>query len=146
MGHYCAEMFPNGEDRDFSYRWAKYQQECAREIEEIISKNPIKFEEIKLGEKLSLYAPLKSLSKIRFDNEGEFHKIRELFDCRMKYYSWGLWALSYIDDFTVYDKRVDLYRETEKHPLIRINKINREFDWLQYWVGVKYFEKKVSSQ
>jgi hypothetical protein len=150
MGHYYAEMFPNGEDHTFHQRYFDYQRECGKEIDDIIQKNPIKFEEINIGDELTIYEPLKGLSKITFDKKEERHKIRELFDCRAKYYGWDLWALAHTDNFTVYDKRVDIYRDIEKNPLIRISAPPKQFgkyapiDWVtvQHWVSPKYFQKK----
>jgi len=151
MGHYYAEMFPNGRDTTFDQRYFDYQRECGKEIDKIIRKNPIKFEEVNIGDGLTLYEPLKGLSAIRFDDEGEFHKIRDLFSCRAKYYNLNLWSLATCDNFTVYDKRVDTYHDTEKHPLIRIDIPAKnipgrlkiiDFPVFQHWVSIKYFQKK----
>ncbi len=142
MGHYYGEMFPRGEDKTFHQRWADYQRECAIEISEIIKNNPIKFEEVNIGDELTLYAPLKELSKVRFDNEGEFRRIRELFGARAKFYGFEMWALSWGDNFKVHDKReVKNNLENKTYPQVRIDK-SRDFDFPQYWVGIKYFSKK----
>lgn len=149
MGHYYGDMFPHGEDKTFDFRYARYKQACAREISEIVKGNPIKFEEIEIGDGLTLYEPLKGLSKIRFDNKGEFHKIRELFSSRAKCYDWDFWSLVYCDNFTCYDKRIDICRERE-FPLIRISSPPQQVgkynpvDWpvFQHWVSPKYFRKK----
>jgi hypothetical protein len=150
MGHYYAEMFPRGKDNTFYQRWADYQRERAIEIEKIISKNPIEFEEIEIGEKLFIYAPLKGISKISFDNDKDFPLIRSLFSSSEHYYGWSLWPLATGDNFTVYDKRVDVYRETEKHPLLRISSPPEphgkypafDFSTFQHWVSPKFFQKK----
>jgi hypothetical protein len=150
MGHYYAEMYPNGEDHDFGTRWANYQKKRATEINKIISQNPIEFEEISIGDKLSIYAPLKGLSKIRFNDQGEFLPIRDLFDCRSRYYSWEMWNLALFDEFTVYDKKeVKDSLGGKTHSQIRTNVIPREgsnynLDWpmFEHWISIKYFQKK----
>ncbi len=140
MGHYYAEMFPNGEDKTFGFRWADYQKACAREISDIIKENPIKLDEVEIGDELTLYEPLKGLSKIRFDDEGEFHKIRELFGSRAKYSSWEFWSLANCDNFTCYDKRI-VTCDGKEFPEVRTDK-PRKFDWPQFWLPLKYFQKK----
>ena len=141
MGHYAAEMSPDGEDKTFDQRWVNYQRACAIEISKLVRNNPIKFEEINIGDELTLYSPLKELSKIRFDNRGEFHRIRELFGCRAKVYSFEMWTLYWADKFRVYDKReVKDNLENKTFPQIRIDK-PRIFDFPQFWVGIEYFEK-----
>jgi hypothetical protein len=134
MGHYCAEMFPNGEDRDFSYRWAKYQQACAREINKIISRNPIQFEKVVVGERVNLYSPLNRLSQVRFDDDKP-HIIKEFFGSSARYYGPEMWALSDNRDFVVYDKRKgDL--------TFRISPIlNNCIDMFPAWIYFRYFEK-----
>ena len=142
MGHDYAEMFPSGEDLTFNQRWVNYQRRCAREISEIIKDNPITFEELNIGDELTLYAPLKGLSKIRFDNKGEFHRMRELFGCREKVYSFEMWTLYWADDFKIYDKRETKDNlENKTFPQIRIDK-PRIFDFPQFWINIQYFEKK----
>ncbi len=142
MGHYYAEMFPDGEDKTFDQRWADYQKACAIEISNLVRNNPIKPEEINIGDELTLYFPLKELSKIRFDNRGEFHRIRDLFGCRAKVYSFEMWTLYWADNFKIYDKReVKDNLENKTFPQVRIDK-PRIFDFPQFWVNIQYFEKK----
>jgi len=133
MGHYRSEMFPNGKDREFKQRWVRYQQACAREIEEIISKNPIKFKEVFVVEKVRLYSPLNKLSKIIFDDD-EPRAIKELFGSSANYYSPEMWPLAWGGNFVVYDKR-------ENDLSLRINEIPKDsFDLFPAWVNMKYFE------
>ena len=126
MGHYAAEMSPDGEDKTFDQRWADYQRACAIEISKLVKNNPIKFEEINIGDELTLYSPLKELSKIRFDNRGEFHRIRELFGCRAKVYSFEMWTLYWADKFRVYDKR-EVRDNLEKKLFRRLELTSPEF-------------------
>jgi len=94
-----------------------------------------------------LYSPLKELSKIRFDNKGECHKIRELFRAEAHFYDAIMWQLAWIDNFTIYDKREISYENKNhvtKYPQIKISKplegiIIPLFD---DWINLKYFEKK----
>ena len=126
MGHYAAEMSPDGEDKTFDQRWVNYQRACAIEISKLVRNNPIKFEEITIGDELTLYSPLKELSKIRFDNRGEFHRIRELFGCRAKVYSFEMWTLYWADKFRVYDKR-EVRDNLEKKLFRRLELTSPEF-------------------
>jgi hypothetical protein len=143
MGHYYCDMFPNGRDETFYSRYAKYKQDRRGEIDDIISENPIKYKEIKIGDKLTLYAPLKGLSKIRFDDKGEFHKIREAFELSSQIYGISMNLLSSCNRFTVYDKRkMKINPENTKWYEIRIDEPSKKFlDWLPYWVDIEYFEK-----
>ena len=148
MGHYYAEMFPNERDDTFDFRYAKYKQECAREISDIIKDNPISFEEINVGDKLTLYLPLKGLSKIRFDNHGEYHKIRERFSSGAKIYGIEMSLLSWVDEFEVFDKRemklnddMDEMKKTRWYE-IRIDEPDRKVcQPFPRWINIKYVEK-----
>ena len=143
MGHYYADMFPKGEDPTFYQRYADYQRECAKEIYRITAKNPIKFEEIKLGDKLTLYAPLKGISKVKFDNKRENHDITDLFKCTAKYFGWEMGALSFNDTFVCHGKRKVIDNlEKKSYPQIRIDSPKDGFDFPQYWIEIKYFQKK----
>lgn len=145
MGHTYAEMFPNGEDKTFYQRYARYQQECAREISDIIEKNPIKNQGIQVGDKLRLYLPLLGMSRIRFDNKGESHRIRKLFGATAHYYSSDIWALAYCDEFTVWDKTtIKSNLRNEKTYLVRINKPQPSLDLFPNWVDIRYFSKEVN--
>lgn len=147
MGHYYSDMFPNGEDKTFDERYAKYRKERAREIYDIILTNPIKFEEINIGDKLTLYSPLKGLSKIRFDDKGKFHKIRDFFNVSSGYYSEGKSCLSWRDEFKVYDMRrmklnSSLEIENTNWDEVRVNAPRKDyFNTLPRWIHIKYFEK-----
>jgi hypothetical protein len=136
-----AEIFSNGENNTFQKRWAEYQKECALEISNIIKKNPIKFEEVNIGEKLTLYTPLKGLSKIRFDNLGEFTPIKELFRAEAHYYCIGMWSLAWMNEFTVYDKRETSNNLEKKTSQIRIERPIEKNDIFSKWINLKYFEK-----
>jgi hypothetical protein len=139
MGHYYVGMFPKGEDKNFGERWARYQQACAREIEEIISKNPIKFEDILVGKKVGLYSPLKELSKIKFDEENEPHVIKVLFRSSANFYGMEMWRLFWADNFVIYDKR-------EKDFHLRISPVPKNnLDLFPAWVDFRYFEKIIFS-
>ena len=144
MGHYYAEMFPNGRDDTFNFRYAKYKQECVKEISDIIKNNPISFEEIDVGDKLTLYSPLKELSKIKFDNLGEYHKIRERFSLDAQIYGIEMSSLSWIDKFKVYDKREMKLNDTEntKWYEVRIDEPDEKaFQPFPRWINIRYFEK-----
>jgi hypothetical protein len=134
MGHYYAEMFQNGQDIDFERSWAEYQKDRAQEIKEIISRNPIKFEEIVVGDRINLYSPLKGWSKIHF-REDPPEKIRAFFERQNFYYKPGLWMLFAYDDFTIYDKN-------ERDNTLRISKPPKGFlDMFPAWIYFRYFEK-----
>jgi len=145
MGHYLSEMNPNGiTDIEIQIQLANYHKACRKEISHIIETNPISFKEINVGDKLTLYSPLKGLSKIRFDKREERHKIREFFKLEMVGIVGG--ALYQCDKFEVYDKREmklnDNINERKKTRWyeVRIDE-PRSFDWLPHWIYIKYFEK-----
>jgi hypothetical protein len=147
MGHSYAEMYFPGEET-FIQRYARYQQACATEISDIIEKNPIRNEEIELGDKLELYEPLLGISKIRFENTGEFHQIRKLFDPGAQYYSMDMWVLAFQNIFTVRGKRTitqprdDLKNHTETLHLVRVDSQRKCLDWNPSWLDIRYFSKK----
>ncbi len=148
MGHTYAEMHVQGEETFFR-RYAQYQQRCAKEISDIIEKNPIKNEDIQIGDRLSLYEPLLGLSKVRFDNKGEHNMIRELFASTAQYYSMNMWALAYRDFFTVWDIRTEIVHGKETGHFVRIDEppkpsraLSFAFDWNPDWVDIRYFSKK----
>lgn len=120
-----------------------YKLKCAREISDIVKKNKIKNEEINIGDKLKLYPPLLEKSKIRFDNKGEYHQIKEFFDPHAGWYSLEMQSLAYSEEFTVYDKKTtkDNIRNKESYQ-VRINPKRPDFDLFQKWVNIKYFSKK----
>jgi hypothetical protein len=139
MGHSYVDMFPRGKDKTFGFRYAKHKKRCLREISDIIEKNPITFEEITIGDDLTLYAPLKGLSKIRFDDEGEFELIQRRFGRMGGLFEMHMWELGDNHDFVVYDKD----GRRKEYPLVRIDKPSTKFvQWNPSWIYIKYFEKK----
>ena len=148
MGHTYAEMHYPGEET-FPQRYVEYQQRCAREISDIIEKNPIKNEDIEIGDRIGLYEPLLGLSKVRFENEGRYNPIRALFASTAHYYSMNMWVLAYEEQFRVFGKRTvtepvsrdDLSHEKILH-LIRVDEPSEFLDWNPYWIDIRYFSKK----
>lgn len=137
MGHYYSERHHPGEET-FHQRYADYQKACAKEISDIIEKNPIKLEDTNVGDKLKLYSPLHGMSKVRFENKGESHKIRELFAPTAHYYSMNMWPLASVNFFTVWGKMTESICGKEKNHFIRISKPNL-FDWNPGWIDIRYF-------
>ena len=137
MSNYCAELSGKEKDETFHSRWVEYQRERAKEISDIIGSNPIQFEEIKIGESLVLYAPLNGISKIRFDNKGESHIIKELFKPSAGYYNdLGIWSLFCNDEFSVYDKN-------PKSFTLRIDKPTKDLlPLFPKWIDFRYFSKR----
>lgn len=144
MGHTYAEMHYPGEETFFQ-RFAQYQQRCAKEISDIIEKNPIKNEDINIGDRVELYEPLRGLSKVRFNNTERFHKIRELFAPTAQYFSMNMWALAYGDLFRVWNKKTitqHVGKREESCHLIRIDEPDKFLDWNPDWVDIRYFSKE----
>jgi hypothetical protein len=129
-----TERFPKEEDKSFTERGVRYQQECVREVDEIISKNLVRFEDFDIGEKIRLYFPLKELSKIKFDENDEPHRIREIFKMSNKCYGLEMCNLFWNDSFTIYDKN-------ERDNTLRISeKPKNVLDLFPAWVDFRYFE------
>lgn len=98
---------------------------------EVLSRNPINFEEIKIGEKVRLYAPLRELIKTNPENKL---RIRDFLEKSFGGYEFGMEELFWREVFTAYDKR-------ESDLALRINEIPRNsFDFFPVWVNIKYFE------
>ena len=129
-----TEMFLNEKDKDSRGNWVEYQKECTREIDEIISKNLVMFEDFNIGEKIRLYSPLKELSKIKFDENDEPHRIREIFKMSNKCYGLEMCNLFWNDSFTIYNKN-------ERDNTLRISeKPKNVLDLFPAWVDFRYFE------
>jgi hypothetical protein len=150
MGHYAAEMFPEGKDkfnRDLELsrkRELKQSLQILREIENIISKNPIKLEDIELNEELVIYEPLKRRSKYNFDHFEHSPIIKSFFNSFNVCDS--LYCLSYKDKFIVYGKQIITYFEVElrkdlETSLIQVSK-PVTFDWNPTLIPIQYFQKK----
>jgi len=135
MVDYYAEVFSKKKKDDFSERIVRYQRECAKEIEEIISKNSIRFDDFFIGEKIRLYSPLKELSKIKLDENEPFHKVRELFRSSANYYNSEMSNLFWNDYFVVYDKN-------ERENTLKISEKPKNcLDIFPAWIDFRYFEK-----
>jgi len=141
MGHYFAEV-RSEEDNNFSEKYIGYKLKRAREISDIIEKNKIKNEDIKIGDKLKLYSPLLKKSKFRFNNFGDFSQIREFFSMGTNWYSPEMSSLSCVDEFMVYEKRLIKNNLINKvgHQ-IRIHP-KRGLDLFPSWINIKYFSKE----
>lgn len=113
----------------------EYQQACAREIDEIIFRNPIKFEDFFVGERIKLYFPLKGFSKLKFEENEPTHRLRELFRISSNYCNPEMWNLFWNDSFLVYDKN-------EKEDTLRISRKPKNYlDLFPAWIDFRYFEK-----
>ncbi len=150
MGHYAAEIFPEGKDkfnRDLELsrkKELKQYFQLLKEIEGIISKNHIRLEDINLNEELVIYAPLQGRSKYNFDNLEHSPIIKSFFN------SFGvcdpLYWLSYKNEFIAYDKQIitcfnaELGKDLETS-LIQVSK-PVTFDWNPILIPIQYFQKK----
>ena len=124
----------------FRQSFSEYQQECSREISDLIEKNPIKFEDIRVGDILKLYSPLHGVSKVNRDGE---HKIRELFAPCAGYVSSNMWALASKNFFRVWDLREEIIFDKVSGHLVRIDEPSLPFDWNPHWVDIRYFSTTV---
>jgi len=148
MGDYDIEVFPDEWDNASLQRFALYTEARSREISDIIGRNSIECEDVRIGEKLKLYPPLLERSQIRLNGERGGPVIRSFFDPMANYYPPPMWPLAIDDEFVVYDKRTltdDNSRETISQ--IRISrppkKSLREIRGLfSGWIDIRHFSRK----
>ena len=133
MGHTAGEFLSEEESLRLKKEREAYRRERLEEISDIISNNPIDINDVEIGDTLKIYHPLDEFTRVteRYPRY-EPQKIRRLFSMSTELYDMRMHPLSFEDGFHVYNKRMNQ---------VRID-CPKKFDWLPYYIDIKYFEKK----